>query len=292
MPADSQAPLEGSKLYFHTPTAYIHEHFLYPLCLGDFTCDKNYRIDRSNYDSFLFFYVRRGSGYLYYGKKRYYLREGDFCLIDCYQPHIYGTNFTWQISWIHFDGLQARNYYELISGQYGYVFQVPPRQTTQILDPLERMLNLFSLHAPIKEIWLTKYITDLLTHLLGPEDYQPEMKVSNTISERAMAYMQQNYHFPVSLEELAGQVSLNPAYFTRRFRQETGMTPHHYLISIRLQRARYYLNTTLFSVKEIAFSCGFHSENSFCITFKKFTGMTPTAFRETSGKKEAALENK
>ncbi|MCA5960134.1 helix-turn-helix transcriptional regulator [Blautia sp. RD014234] len=61
--------------------------------------------------------------------------------------------------------------------------------------------------------------------------------------------------------------------------KETGMTPHSYLTSIRLQQAVYYLKTTNRTIKDIAYACGFQSENSFCITFKKQIGYTPSEYR-------------
>ena len=83
----------------------------------------------------------------------------------------------------------------------------------------------------------------------------------------------------LTMEELADHVSLNLSYFIRCFKKETGMTPHSYLISIRLQQAVYYLKTTDRTVKDIGFACGFQSENSFCITFKKHKGYTPSEYR-------------
>ena len=78
---------------------------------------------------------------------------------------------------------------------------------------------------------------------------------------------------------IAENAALSPYYFTRIFSQETGFTPHQYLIATRLSFAKYLLQSGEKSVKEIAFHSGFHSESSFCATFRKWEGITPGAYR-------------
>ena len=141
------------------------------------------------------------------------------------------------------------------------------------------MLDIFAMHVPYNEIWLSKYITDMLSFLLDMPDYTLLASAGNTVSERAISYMQQKFSSNLTMEELAGHVSLNLSYFIRCFKKETGMTPHRYLTSIRLQQAVYYLKTTDRTVKDVGYACGFQSENSFCITFKKHTGYTPSEYR-------------
>lgn len=282
METSSSISLSESRIYFCTPTALIRREFLYPICLGHFFCDSTYHVERSSYDSFLLLYVRSGSGYLTYSQKQFRLKEGDFCFIDCYQPHIYGTNSAWEIKWIHFDGISAKSYYQWITKQNGTVFCLPKSQTLRVLRPLQHMLDIFAMHVPYNEVWLSKYITDMLSFLLDMPDYTLSASAGNTVSERAISYMQQKFSSNLTMEELAGHVSLNLSYFIRCFKKETGMTPHNYLTSIRLQQAVYYLKTTDRTVKDVGYACGFQSENSFCITFKKHTGYTPSEYRRLS----------
>ena len=82
------------------------------------------------------------------------------------------------------------------------------------------------------------------------------------------------------LERLAKRVSLSPFYFSRRFKQETGYTPYHYIYTSRIHLARFYLKTSEDTVKEIGYRCGFKSEHSFCTALKNEMGQTPTEFRE------------
>ena len=158
------------KIYFCVPTTAACREVLYPLCLGDFTYERDYHIARNAYDSYLFFYVREGKGYLEFDGRKYHLSKGQACLIDCYQPHAYGSDSGWEIEWIHFDGRCAGSYYDMIVKQSGNVFSLTERQAAQVLRPLRYMLELLESKITYKEIWMAKYITCLLYTSPSPRD--------------------------------------------------------------------------------------------------------------------------
>ena len=54
---------------------------------------------------------------------------------------------------------------------------------------------------------------------------------------------------------------------------------HEYLVNARVNAAKFYLKTTAYPNKEIAYRCGFSSESSFCTVFKRVAGLTPQAYR-------------
>ncbi|MCA5963069.1 AraC family ligand binding domain-containing protein [Blautia sp. RD014234] len=68
--------------------------------------------------------MREGKGYLEFDGRKYHLSKGQACLIDCYQPHAYGSDSGWEIEWIHFDGRCAGSYYDMIVKQSGNVFRL------------------------------------------------------------------------------------------------------------------------------------------------------------------------
>ena len=104
----SKEILPPSKIYFHTCSALAREIFFFPLCAGHFYCAKGYEVDRGRYDSFLLIYVVAGKGYVYDDAQRLEVSAGEFVLVDCYQPQHYGTDDSWEIYWLHFDGGLAR----------------------------------------------------------------------------------------------------------------------------------------------------------------------------------------
>jgi len=96
-------------------------------------------------------------------------------------------------------------------------------------------------------------------------------------------YMIANLDRAISLDELAGLVELSRFHFATSFRLATGMTPHEWLTSLRMNRARDLLAHTELPIIAIALEVGFETPSAFSVSFRKSAKMTPSAYRrETS----------
>jgi AraC-like DNA-binding protein len=100
---------------------------------------------------------------------------------------------------------------------------------------------------------------------------------------RARDLVDSRYGEPLDLRRLAREAHVSPRHFSRSFRQVFGETPHQYLLSRRLERARHLLRTTDMSVAEICLEVGFTSVGSFTTTFTRHVGVAPTTFRSAYG---------
>src|SRR5262245_15112088 len=78
---------------------------------------------------------------------------------------------------------------------------------------------------------------------------------------------------------MANTAHVSPRHFSRSFRRVFGETPHQYLVSRRLERARHLLRTTDDTVAEICLSVGFTSVGSFTTSFTRHVGVSPTTYR-------------
>lgn len=84
---------------------------------------------------------------------------------------------------------------------------------------------------------------------------------------------------PPTLAELAGAAGLSVNHFIRAFRQQTGLTPHRYIVLRRLERGIALLRKPDMSVAEAADGMGFATPSHFVATFRRTMGVTPGAFR-------------
>jgi transcriptional regulator GlxA family with amidase domain len=84
---------------------------------------------------------------------------------------------------------------------------------------------------------------------------------------------------PLRVRDLAERAHLSQSHFSALFRQRFGMSPHQYLIHLRIQRAQELLRTTPHSLAYIAEQCGFADVHHLAKTFKRMNGISPGAYR-------------
>ncbi len=277
----SDGVLQGSSIYFQNAAAETKNIFFYLLCIGSFICSPVYSVKRQSYDSFLLLYVTDGEGTIETQGSVTSISKGQVAFLDCYQPHSYYTRTGWNILWMHIDGPVCRSYYDKITQSNGSVITLDDiHAKKQFSFIFINILQSYSAQAPYPDAILSKYITDMLTFLFH-QDMGGLSRISYaTPLDMALSYIQTHFNEPVQIDELASQASLSSFHFIRLFKKETGQTPHQYLIQMRINSAKFYLRTTDAAIKEIAFQCGFQSENNFCICFKKTTGITPGEYRK------------
>lgn len=85
----------------------------------------------------------------------------------------------------------------------------------------------------------------------------------------------------LDLHSLANETGYSRTHFVRMFRAATGQTPHHYLLQLRLTRAKNLLRDRGTSLIDIAALCGFSSQAHMATVFRQLLGITPTEYRRT-----------
>ena len=105
---------------------------------------------------------------------------------------------------------------------------------------------------------------------------------AQTQLQRMMQYVHTHYAGKVTLEELAGEVSISKSSAMKLFRQYLHTSPIDYLISYRLKQAAKLLTTTRDSVSAIAEQTGFENVGYFCRKFKAVFSQTPSQYRRES----------
>jgi transcriptional regulator GlxA family with amidase domain len=95
----------------------------------------------------------------------------------------------------------------------------------------------------------------------------------------AKNWMEENFNSPITLEDIAAMASMNSQHFLRMFKQVYCITPHQYLIDLKLKKARHLLESTRLTINDICLSVGFESVFSFSILYKKRFGLPPSQTR-------------
>lgn len=116
--------------------------------------------------------------------------------------------------------------------------------------------------------------------LANPSFMQDQVTSRSRRIELAFHYMRTHYDKDVSLGDVARQVSMTEASFSRFIKKRTGLTFVESLNNIRLGHASRLLIDTTMNIAEISFKCGFNNLSYFNRVFKKKYACTPREFRE------------
>ncbi|MDX3851791.1 GlxA family transcriptional regulator [Streptomyces sp. AK02-01A] len=107
----------------------------------------------------------------------------------------------------------------------------------------------------------------------------PEPQLATTTAARTWALAR--LHEPIQLRDMARRESMSVRTFTRRFREEAGISPGQWLVRQRVERARHLLESTDLSVDQVARDSGFGTAQSMRQHLQSALGVPPTVYRRT-----------
>ncbi|OAB38400.1 helix-turn-helix domain-containing protein [Paenibacillus glacialis] len=115
---------------------------------------------------------------------------------------------------------------------------------------------------------------ELLTEIgLGTKESHPKKSLIE-IRE----FINQYYHEPLSIRQLAEMADISPKYFGDLFKRTFGMSAMNYLTNIRINHAKRYLTQSNELLRDIALKVGYADEFYFSRIFKKAVGMPPSDY--------------
>ena len=120
------------------------------------------------------------------------------------------------------------------------------------------------------------------TYCVTPTTPVPAHAISRAELHRALDYIHDHLASDLSLSKIADAAGYSPSHFSRLFRKATGQSPHRYVITARIERARHLLRQRDASVSAVSAQLGFYDESHFIRHFKQATGFTPGEWAGTS----------
>lgn len=108
---------------------------------------------------------------------------------------------------------------------------------------------------------------------------------------QAKLFIDRNFEESIDADNIADEARYSKFHFIRTFKSIYGKTPHQYLTTVRIEKAKELLETGT-SVTEACFSVGFDSPGSFTRLFKRRAGLTPSEYRRRKfGRKQRMIES-
>ena len=93
-------------------------------------------------------------------------------------------------------------------------------------------------------------------------------------------YIHANTSGNISLADMAKIAEVTPHHFASLFTKETGLSPHQYVLRVRIERAKIHLKDDGLSIAEVSRLVGFRTQEHFTKVFRRVVGVTPSEFRK------------
>ena len=112
----------------------------------------------------------------------------------------------------------------------------------------------------------------------APKAQPSAQDADDSVIQHAKSYIRAHYADNFSREAVANAVYLDGAYFSRLFKQKTGISFIEFLTTVRMEKAIELLSTQM-SITDIATAVGYLHRNQFISNFRKYSGFTPNDYR-------------
>ncbi|WP_309273407.1 response regulator [Paenibacillus sp.] len=131
------------------------------------------------------------------------------------------------------------------------------------------------LHARLKDPF-----QQTVSRIEENEGDQAARKNPQQLMAEAARYIADKLDTDLGIEELAGHLGISCSYFSLLFKNHLGMTFVEYVTSKRIEAAKYLLVHSEKSITQIGSGIGYHERRYFTKVFQRYTGMTPSEFRD------------
>jgi AraC family transcriptional regulator len=167
--------------------------------------------------------------------------------------------------------------------------KIVERQRDPVITNIAGVLSREVLHADAGSRVLAESLaSQLAVHLIRTYTQRPHHFVAThgAVPPRAVSqavdFIGRNYARDISLGEIAAAAHLSPFHLARLFKKVTGVTPHQYLVQVRVHSARSLLTAGAGarSLADIAVAVGFSDQSHLTRQFKRVLGVTPKHLRQ------------
>ena len=232
---------------------------------------------------FLFHYVISGKGRLHTNNIYYPIHAGQGFLLCPGQSSTYYADEQdpWTYVWIEFDGLRARESVTLAGLSENQPVYTPDRKENG--SHIENLLMHIVDHPEYSPTRLIGHALIFLDELIQTS----KTKIANTGTKKlrdfyikeAIAYIDANYQYDISIQDISDACGLNRSYFGRLFKETMSLSPQQFLIQYRMTKAAQLLKGSRIPVAEVSIAVGYENQLHFSRAFKSVFDISPSEYR-------------
>ncbi|WP_203652099.1 helix-turn-helix transcriptional regulator [Secundilactobacillus yichangensis] len=256
------------------------------------------KMNQVHLEYFVFAFVRKGRLSMVQDGVEQQIDEGEvFIMTPGYHKYMWWADEeTVKLDWI----------YAYVAGDWHVQSSLTPAKNsmkTLMLHPPVPVQTLFLMqHRPVDE---PKKVYSMVDHLVSKElncnskqffeaqeqfikllaCLQTQDNAKNELTQLSLSiqkYLKKNFNKKITAATLSEHFDARPNYIVRVLRQTIGLSPAEFLMQYRMEEAAQWLLNTDASVEDIALNVGFQNIYYFSTSFKKYTGVSPTKYRQNA----------
>ena len=224
-------------------------------------------------------WLQEGRGVLSAGGKTWDLEPGSCFLVCPDVPTVYRPvpGSAWNYHWVAFSGLNAQAW--LRRGGLSADTPVVPGPPAQAVLTRFQAMYTASRVATSGDLRLLAELLGLLALLMDQSPAGSQAPRTSLYVAKAVEWLEVHFPRDITIAEVVAFIGLNPKYFSRLFKAETGRSPQDFLVHLRMDKAQSLLAKPELSVGDVARSVGYPDPLQFSRMFKRTKGVSPAQFR-------------
>lgn len=249
--------------------------------VGSEICKPGHSFGPAVRDHYLIHCILYGEGTFTVGKRKYRLKQGEGFLIIPGVVTYYQADQTnpWEYCWVGFNGTDAKT----ICDQCGISLDNPILNFKNATKMMNCIRDLSENYDKANNKFTTLSRLYEFFSMIQKEEIHMEKSIG--LVDLALDYINKNYSYGISVNQIAGRLCVSRSHLFRIFKENIGLSVQDYLLSFRLERAENLISKTDMSIKEVMYSCGFNDLPNFSRQFRRVYSMPPRIYRNYKNQK-------
>lgn len=175
--------------------------------------------------------------------------------------------------------------YRIRPREYRQTMLTLPKRINNLLGSniefkLKELASCYNSDDPFRKLHISSMLSDILV-----DCYRLQYKTPTTINDmrvdEIISYLIKHRNEPFRSRHIEEHMKLSYKYLEEGFKKKTGMTIQQYHTALRIREAERLLGSTTYTIFEIGEQLGYTDPLYFSNVFKKHTGYSPRAYRNS-----------
>lgn len=234
-----------------------------PVQFGYEKCESSHSFGPAIRTHWLLHYVVSGSGYFKIKNREYYVTGGSMFVIPPFVETYYEADKCdpWEYIWVGFTKSES------IDLEFEDVAYMPYARS--VFENMKKCSGMQS--------GRTEFLCGNIWNLISL-NYDLKSKSIDYI-DNALNIIESEYMSPLKIEKISERLGLERTYFSNLFKISVGVSPKHFLLKTRMEKAAMFLSEYKYTVSLTAVSVGYGDVYAFSKSFKQYFGVSPSKYK-------------